>query len=495
MMAFTNHYVPICYIRTLELFEASVLVLYCAWVRTTKSMRFPFKVYVGPVSRRHSPRSGLLAISHAFRSLGLLEAIERRLTRGSVGEVHQARIIESLLLLQAAGADSVADCELLRNDPCIKTGLSYTPPSSKPARTFLERLSTEEKEAADLEGTSGFQSVLADAAAAIWKNHRASPHTPKPDEIPVTIDVILLPAVEPPHISWVRPVESALPGRVVCLWREADLFLSGGFCRNSKMLIRRISQALAAIPMAGFGRLIRSGLACCDPVVLSWLSEQQITFDIKIRDWRTKKLPVGFILGTKLTSDMVAALDRERIGWSREGLQSNASLDWKEFTPPYSEQVLPGLRLCHVALRRAVSEEEPDQFAYTAFVTNRGRGAGAMAAWFIKGNAEVNRAIEDLTVMAKGLNPDARSDKTGEGRFQVALLSYNICAAIRRLCFAPRYRHVSINRFRELLVHATGRMVISGRPRWLKISQSEARLIFGELQRRFRYKRVLRVSV
>jgi hypothetical protein len=40
----------------------------------------------------------------------------------------------------------------------------------------------------------------------------------------------------------------------------------------------------------------------------------------------------------------------------------------------------------------------------------------------------------------------------------MALLTYNILSAIKRMCFEPEHRNVRLKKFRLLLIHVMGRM-------------------------------------
>jgi hypothetical protein len=391
--------------------------------------------------------------------------------------------LESLMLLQAAGADCVADCHLLQDDPCVTAGLGYSPISSKVARAFLERLGDEERTAVKTGENSEFQKFLMDATAAIWSHHRMTPGIQEPQDIQITIDVLPSVSREPPHISWASPLPEPWPVKVACYWRESDLFLGGSSCLDVGALVGRIAQAIGAIPFSNHGRLIRGGSFCCQRPLLEWLSHQ--SFEADRVGGRIRNVPVGFIICTELTAERAAALDQDRDGWSRAGLQSNGPFEWKELTVLDSDPLLRGLQLRHIAVRRSCLGEDSSRFQYATFVTNRDRIAGAMASWFVKGAADVNRALGDLGALASGLNPNDSLDKTGYGRFLLAMPTHNLCSAVRRLCFDDGERHVSLNRFREFLLHATGRMAKSERTRKLKISQLKARQLFTRVRKHF----------
>ena len=42
--------------------------------------------------------------------------------------------------------------------------------------------------------------------------------------------------------------------------------------------------------------------------------------------------------------------------------------------------------------------------------------------------------------------------------FKMALLTYNIVSAIKRMCFEPEHRNARLKKFRLLLIHVMGRM-------------------------------------
>ena len=108
-----------------------------------------------------------------------------------------------------------------------------------------------------------------------------------------------------------------------------------------------------------------------------------------------------------------------------------------------------------------------------------------MVNWFLRDAKHVNQVVGDIEMLASGSNPGVLSELTGAGRFQLALVNYNLCAAIRYLGFPAGAGNIPISRLRELLFHATGRMAKTERVRSLKISQPNSRKVFAELRRRF----------
>ena len=100
----------------------------------------PFVLDPRPLAEATSAHAGLLSVSRAFRSLGLPGLVEANLPlRQRQRGFSEARIIESLVLLQVAGGECPEDLRLLANDACLERGLGYQPPKATAAREFLER--------------------------------------------------------------------------------------------------------------------------------------------------------------------------------------------------------------------------------------------------------------------------------------------------------------------------------------------------------------------
>src|ERR1043166_34877 len=107
----------------------------------------PFVLDPRPLDEATSSHAGLLAISRAFRSLGLPALIEANLPlRKRESGFAEAQMIESICLLQVLGGECPEDAHLLANDPCLERGLGYAPAKTTALRTFLERFHDKELE-------------------------------------------------------------------------------------------------------------------------------------------------------------------------------------------------------------------------------------------------------------------------------------------------------------------------------------------------------------
>jgi hypothetical protein len=91
-----------------------------------------------PATETLTAFGGLPLVAQTYRSLGLPESVARhlRLQQRQRG-LDEATMIESFVLLNAAGGDCLEDCRRLAEDPGLPTLLGHALPLSDAARTFL----------------------------------------------------------------------------------------------------------------------------------------------------------------------------------------------------------------------------------------------------------------------------------------------------------------------------------------------------------------------
>jgi hypothetical protein len=178
---------------------------------------------------------------------------------------------------------------------------------------------------------------------------------------------------------------------------------------------------------------------------------------------------------------LVRSFDESASGWSNDGLQGRYVDAWREFGVPTEMRVHSNAGLHCIAVRR----DSGWGHSYGAILTNRERAGGDLVNYFCKAAHDVNRFAADLDALAKAADEAAVSEKTGHGRFLLALLSHNVCSAARRACFGKSARSTPLVRMRELLLHAAGRMVKTRGSRWLKLNQGESTDLFLKLRKTF----------
>lgn len=98
----------------------------------------PFQLDPEPATETLTAFGGLPLVAQTCRSLGLLQSVARhlRLKQRQRG-LDEATMVESFVLLNAAGGDCLEDFRRLAEDPGLPTLLGYALPLPDAARKFL----------------------------------------------------------------------------------------------------------------------------------------------------------------------------------------------------------------------------------------------------------------------------------------------------------------------------------------------------------------------
>lgn len=90
--------------------------------------------------------AGLSLVAETLRALGLCQSVERNLhLKERQRGFSEAQMVQSLVMLLAAGGESAADIERLRADPGLPELLGHQIPSSETALKFLKSFHDEAK--------------------------------------------------------------------------------------------------------------------------------------------------------------------------------------------------------------------------------------------------------------------------------------------------------------------------------------------------------------
>jgi hypothetical protein len=376
-----------------------------------------------------------------------------------------------LALMQIVGADCILDGRLLSTDPCLRRLFRDIPVDPDLAARFLEWLGQQHFES---EKAAGFQAIIAESAKQIWKAWQKT----KPKQITIDLVVATL-RNAPPHVSWNPSCSEELPFKAFCFWREANLILSGRPCANPGDIVAVISDALDAVPAEKYGRNVRTGLGGFSKEIIECLKRKRITARTK---YKNLELPVGFMVGVPMDAAEVESMGIKETEWRDYNNVIFPSLQWCCISGLEERNRFSGLGLSLTILRwnKGLARNMP---TYAAFVTNRGRRPVDTVDRFLRGRAEVNRAIEDVALLATSGDIDSQAGATAAGRFCLALLSRNLCACIHTACFEDM-PNIPLSRFRALFLSTLGQYV-KGRRGFLKVYGAEAYSHFRELQEIF----------
>lgn len=105
---------------------------------TTSTPVLPFQLDPEPATETLTALGGLPLVAQTFRSLGLPQSVARHLPlKQRQRGLDEATMIESVVLLNAAGGDCLEDFRRLAEDPGLPTLLGHALPLPDAARKFL----------------------------------------------------------------------------------------------------------------------------------------------------------------------------------------------------------------------------------------------------------------------------------------------------------------------------------------------------------------------
>ena len=435
----------------------------------------PFVLDSRPLTEASSPHVGALAISRAFRSLGLPALIEvnlklRKRQRG----YSEGQMIESLVALQTIGGESPEDTRLLASDPCLERGLGYRPPKATAAREFLDlfhdesleemRPSREEQKSFILPSSgpvAALSQVQRGCVRRIAKLYEEQGETQRFATIDQDATIIEShKKAAKPHYEGGRGYQP-----MVALWAELDLIVADEF-RDGNVPAKQApltcaQAAFAALPASVKTRYFRGDSACHENGLITWLRAPARAAE-----------PAGAI-GFAISAVMSAPLAQAVAGisekeWATISTEPDGTLrQWAEvtFVPNDPVEKKDSQPLRYVGLRllkpQGVLFADGSDRKHHAVVTNlpleTWKGP-RLLEWRREKAGTIEHTHDEVKNELGGGHMPSRHFAVNAAWFKIALLTYNITSAIKRMCFEPERRNVRLKKFRLLLVHIVGRM-------------------------------------
>lgn len=289
----------------------------------------------------------------------------------------------------------------------------------------------------------------------------------------MTICVEQVRSVETSRRLWGCDRSHPLPVRVVCYWREADIFLAGAFCQQPSDVINILQSAMRIADEIRIARMLFGGAECWLPDVLKWLKEQRFPYrtGLSAPVCRTKEKQLGYILSTPPSASAIEAIKEPALKWAAVERRDSTPTEWVRLAPnpDFADVKLTALRQRRVAA---------NEYEYSLLGSNRDSSGTDLLIRFEKGRMDVAHAINDLQQLAHGSYPPYVAGDDEEGRFRLALLTYNICSGIRYLVKDQAPIKIPIGRFRELFIHGAGRLASGQRNTLLKFNDKRISRVF-----------------
>ena len=420
-----------------------------------------------------SAHAGLLSVSRAFRSLGLPGLVEANLPlRQRQRGFSEARIIESLVLLQVAGGECPEDLRLLANDACLERGLGYQPPKATAAREFLERFHDQalEKLRPGRAGQKSFifpasgpvaalQAVQAGCVRRIARLYEEQGQ--KQTIATIDQDATIIESHKRAALSHYEGGRGYQP--MVAVWAELDLAVADEF-RDGNVPARQApltcaQMAFAALPASVRQRCFRGDSACHENELLDWLKHPDRAKEPGGR--------IGFAVSAVLSPALGGALRKVKdSAWNTFDTEEDGTLrQWAEvdFVPGEDYESRESHPLRYVGLRLLKPQgllfaDGSDRHFHAVITNQKERNGGRLLQWHREKAGTVEHTHDEVkNELGGGQMPSQRFGVNGAW-FKLALLAYNVVSAMKGLCLAGEERTVRLKKFRLLMIHLAGRM-------------------------------------
>lgn len=447
----------------------------------------PFIVEPDDSDEKITSFAGLPLVSETFRALGLPEAIRAhlRLKERQAG-YSEAQMVESFVLLFAAGGDCFEDIEVLSADPGLKAlvGLKRFP-SPEALRFFCYAFHDDAKieEAQQArppdtiayipEETEDLKALGVLGAHVVGKVQRHSPSAVATLDVDATII-----EANKKEAYWTYESDKGYQP-LIGVWAEQGLIVADEFRDGNVPAGWRgrafIARCLKNLPAEVKEIFLRSDSALYDHEVIEFCKD-----------------PVANGTGREIffaiSADMTEGLREKAVAvpegeWKPLiGLREEAPLPGKkqwaevEFVPgkPSEKKTLKPDR--YLVIRVSPSQRElfadGHRFHYFAVVTNRWNEKGDEVILWHRGKAGTVEIAHDIVKNDLGgsVMPCGRFGANAAW-FRLNVLTHNILVAMKKAALPPEMGKLRLKALRFRLLRAAGKVIHSGRQMILKIAR------------------------
>jgi hypothetical protein len=458
--------------------------------RLPLQQKTPFVLDARVLHEATSAYAGALAVSRAYRSLGLPGLIAANLPlRLRQRGFCEAQFIESVSLLQVVGGECPEDMRWLAGDECVERGLGYAIPKPTAVRGFLERFHDRELEQQrpkrevqksfifpSSEPVYGLQEVQ---RGLVRRIARLYAQRGQPQRIAtVDQDATIIESHKAAAYAHYEGGRGYQP--MVAVWAEADLVLADQY-RDGNVPAKQeplpcAKLAFAALPENIARRYFRGDSACHEAELLAWLSHADREQEPGGR--------IGFAVSAVMSGALAEALRQIGDGhWKTFGQEEDGTRrQWAEvdFVPGEKSEHKDSGPLRYVGLRllkpQGVLFADGTDRHFHAVITNEPGDGGRLLDWHREKAGTVEHTHDEVKNELGGGHVPSQRFGVNSAWFKLALLTYNIVSAIKGLCLEGEERTARMKRFRLLLILVAGRMNRNNCVMGLRLCRDEAAL-------------------
>jgi hypothetical protein len=443
----------------------------------TDNTRLPFELDTKIDDTLTTAHAGTPLLAELFRVTGGAKIADDRLRRKERKRgLSSSEIIESLIVLWAAGGDRCEDLAHLREDEALATMLGHDIPAPQTARDFLESFHEEElplwfagEKAQVREESRGVATLGAINRAVLEYLNERSPETTATLDVDATVIA-----------STKRSAKMTYEGTkgyqpVVAVWAEQDAVVYDEF-RDGNVPAGAgnrhvVERSLANLPPGVEKVLLRADSALYDDEVMDYLDEKG----------------VGYVISADMSPELrraVLALSED--AWALAAEEVDAVRQWAEVVyVPQEQGTIHKYTPCtrrYYAIR--ILKRQGTLFAdgtdrkHFAVVTNREGEGRDLIEWHRQKAGTVEHAHDVLVNELAAWALPSQKFCVNAAWFRMNVLLYNLLSILRRVALPGDLRNARPKRLRFLLLNIVGRVIRHARETLCRVASEFGRTVY-----------------
>lgn len=447
-----------------------------------------FQIDPEPAQESLTALGGMPLVVQAFRSLGLPGSVKRHVrVKERQRGYDEATLVESLVVLNAAGGECVDDFQRLREDSGLAELIGHELPSPSAALQFLYEFHDEEKIEEAQRGRKPEQEAYIpeenDALQGLGQVNRdlvqaLGQRCPDQQIATVDQDATIIESRKREALPTYEGECGYQP--MMAVWAEMNVVLADEF-RDGNVPAQMdplpvAQKAFAALPATVKTFYYRGDSACHEHRLMNWLRDEE-------REGGPRGL-IGFAISARMSEALRAAIGvvREE-AWQSEKSDEGAERHVAEvpFVPgeKTEKKNLQPLRYVAVRIRKRQGELFGDgsTVKYFAVVSNIPEWSAAKLLQWHREKAGTIELVHDVMKndLAAGVMPCARFGANAAW-LRLAALTHNVLTALKRLALPPKLLAARPKRLRFLIFNTPGRIVHHARQVLLRLAATKERI-------------------
>lgn len=449
-----------------------------------------FEIDPEPASGTWTARAGIALVVEMFRALGLSGSVRANVkTKQRQRGFDEGTMVESFVILNAAGGECIDDFDYLREDKGLAELIGHELPSSAAARKFLYAFHDDEKiEQAQQQLLPGERAYIPGESAALWglagvnRDLVGAVGERCPDQKIATIDQDST-IIE----SRKREAQPTYEGGcgyqpMLAVWAEMNLIVADEFRDgNVPALMKPLAvakRAFAALPSTVKTFYYRGDSACHENELMDWLKNEEREDGLQGS--------IGFAISVRMSDALREAIRTgvEEKSWHRmsdpdpEMIRECADVVFVSNHEAETKQSKP---LRYVAIRMRMRQGElfsdGSSVKHFAVVSNIWDWAGEKLIRWHREKAGTIEAVHDVlkNELAAGVMPCGRFGANA-GWLRMAVISHNVLTALKRLALPPELLPARPKRLRFLIFNTAGQVLHHARRMILRLATTKERL-------------------